>query len=579
MQSNFSAKGFAENQTVPALMPRSSPTRDPKIGLKALNSILTAFPTMHKFARLLLAILTFAAVCRASPTSADIVVYSGTPGGIAAAVTAAREGAKVILIEPTRHVGGHATSGVNTAESNHLMTWTLGGFSAEFYRRLGRHYQTDEPAYFFESSVGEKIYLDLIREAGVTVRYGAGVARVVKSNGKITGLSLADGTEIVGRIFIDASYEGDLMARAGVANVVGRESRAEFGEEAAGIRFDKVSRRVRTVDERGGLLPGISGWVRDYREGDAHPMPMNYNFRLTVTKDPLLRLPFPAPQTYDAGRYAILAGWFRAKTARGESSKLKDVIGLLARRNGKFEMNNQQAAVISLGHFGGQAGWAEADFEGRGRIYRDHLEYTLGLLRFLATDPNVPANVQAEVKELGLHPGEFADNGHLPYQLYVREARRMRGAYVVTQRDVQDDRRKSDSIGMSSHFIDAHHVQRLALNENEFVNEGRIWRMGYAYQIPYRALTPLAAECTNLLVPVAASFTHVAYCTFRLESVWMVAGHAAGVAAAMASRENSSVQKISVVDLQKRLRTQNQVIDFIPGQPEKCEHLNGPPEF
>lgn len=191
----------------------------------------------------------------------------------------------------------------------------------------------------------------------------------------------------------------------------------------------------------------------------------------------------------------------------------------------------------------------------------------------------MPANVQAEVKELGLHPGEFADNGHLPYQLYVREARRMRGAYVVTQRDVQDDRRKSDSIGMSSHFIDAHHVQRLALNENEFVNEGRIWRMGYAYQIPYRALTPLAAECTNLLVPVAASFTHVAYCTFRLESVWMVAGHAAGVAAAMASRENSSVQKISVVDLQKRLRMQNQVIDFIPGQPEKCEHLNGPPEF
>ena len=192
---------------------------------------------------------------------------------------------------------------------------------------------------------------------------------------------------------------------------------------------------------------------------------------------------------------------------------------------------------------------------------------------------SVPANVQAEMKTLGLHKDEFADNGHLPYQLYVREARRMRGEYVMTQHDVQDDRRKPDSIGMSSHFIDCHHVQRVALNETEFVNEGRIWRMGYAYQIPYRALTPKPAECTNLLVPGAASYTHVAFCTLRLESVWMITGHAAGVAAAMAAKDGSDVQKVNVPALQDKLRAQHQVIDFIPGQPEKCEHLNGPPEF
>jgi hypothetical protein len=149
----------------------------------------------------------------------------------------------------------------------------------------------------------------------------------------------------------------------------------------------------------------------------------------------------------------------------------------------------------------------------------------------------------------------------------------------MKQQDVQDDRRKPDSIGMSSHFIDCHHVQRVALSENEFVNEGRIWRMGYAYQIPYRALTPKAAECTNLLVPGAASFTHVAFCTLRLESVWMITGHAAGVAAAISLQTDCVVQEVSVTAVQEKLRAQKQVIDFIPGQPEKCEHLNGPPEF
>jgi hypothetical protein len=183
------------------------------------------------------------------------------------------------------------------------------------------------------------------------------------------------------------------------------------------------------------------------------------------------------------------------------------------------------------------------------------------------------------MKVLGLHKGEFADNGHLPYQLYVREARRMRGAYVMKQQDVQSDRRKPDSIGMASHFIDCHHVQRVALNENEFVNEGRIWRMGFANQIPYRALTPKSTECNNLLVPGAASYTHVAFCTLRVESTWMITGHASGVAAAMAARNGMEVQNVNLPALQEQLRKQGQVLDFIPGQPEKCEHLFGPPEF
>jgi hypothetical protein len=528
---------------------------------------------------LFVAFLGFASGHCAAAGMADVCVYGGVPCGIASAIAAARQGVKVLLIEPTRHVGGLSTSGINTAETEHMLKWTIGGFAAEFYRRLGKHYGSGKPEYFFESSVAERVYLDMLREAGVEIHYGASVTAVTKDGARLTGITLTDGAELTAKVFIDASYEGDLMARAGVKYAVGRESKSEFGEEAAGIRFDKTARKARTVDEQGKLLPGISAWGKDLREGDAHPAPMNYNFRLTVAKDPKLQAPIPAPEHYDPKRYSLLAGWLSDRTAQKKPVKLADILDLYPRRNGKFELNNKQDAIISLGHFGGQFDWPNADYATRQRIYGDHLDYTLGLLRFLATDESVPPQVRAEMKSLDLHKDEFADNGHLPYQLYVREARRMRGVFLMTQKDVQDDRRKPDSIGMSSHFIDCHHVQRVALSPTEFVNEGRIWRIGWAYQIPYRALLPRSEECDNLLVPGAASYTHVAFCTLRLESVWMIVGHAAGVAAALAAKDDLAVQRVPVSVLQEKLRAQKQILDFIPGQPEKCEHLNGPPEF
>ena len=526
-----------------------------------------------------LALASLFAFSSAFAASTDVAIYSGVPCGIAAAITAARDGAKVILIEPMKHVGGLSSSGINTGETEHMLKWTIGGIADEFYNRLGKHYGTGHAEYFFESSVAEKTYLEMLKEAGVEVHYGASVDKVVKDGTRITSITLTDGTKIEAKTFIDASYEGDLMARAGVKHTVGREAKSEFDEEAAGIRFDTTPRKARTVDDQGHLLPGISAWAKDLKEGDAHRGTMNYNFRLTVARDPQLQTPIPQPQHYDAKRYALLAGWFRDQTANKKPVKLEDILDLYARRNGKFELNNKQSAIYSLGHFGGQFDWPDASYEQRTRIYADHMDYTLGLLHFLATDDSVPTKVQNEMKSLGLHKDEFTDNGNLPYQLYVREARRIRGDYVMTQKDVQEDRRKPDSIGMSSHFIDCHHVQRVALNENEFVNEGRIWRMGYANQIPYRALTPKAAECTNLLVPGAASYTHVALCTLRLESTWMVVGHAAGIAATMAAKDGTDVQKVNITALQDKLRAQHQVIDFLPGQPEKCEHLNGPPEF
>lgn len=541
---------------------------------------------------LFLGLITFSAELTAAPASYDVITYGGTPAGIAASIHAARDGARTLLIEPTKHVGGLSTSGINTAESEHMLAWTIGGFADEFYRRMGRYYEQNkerltyphkdkrlDTLYFFESSVAEKTYLEMLKEAGVEVRYGASVDTVRKDGLKIVTITLTDGTELSAKAFVDASYEGDLMARAGVRYAVGREAGAEFGEEAAGIRFDKTPRKARTVGAQGNLLPGISAWAKDLKEGEAHRAPMNYNFRLTVAKDPQLQVPIPSPKNYDASRYALLAGWLRDQAAQKKPVKLADLIDLYERRNGKFELNNKQSAIISLGHFGGQFDWPDAGYAQRAQIYEDHLNYTLGLLHFLANDPAVPANVRSEMKSLGLHKDEFTDNGHLPYQLYVREARRMRGAYVMRQQDVQTERRKPDSIGMSSHFIDCHHVQRVAVSPDAFVNEGRIWRMGYANQIPYRAITPKAEECANLLVPGAASYTHVAFCTLRLESTWMIVGHAAGLAAAEIARKGIPAQTVDVPALQKKLQAQGQVVDFLPGKPEKCEHLNGPPEF
>jgi len=504
----------------------------------------------------------------------DVIVYGGVPCGIAASIAAARDGARTLLIEPTRHVGGLNTSGLNTAESEHMLKWTFGGIAQEFYRRLGQHYGKNEPAYYFESSVAEKTFLAMLAEAKVEVRYGLRVEKVAKDGTRIRSISLSDGTTVSARVFIDASYEGDLMARSGVSYTWGRESRAEYGEEAAGVRFEKATQKAATVDDQGHLLPGITGWARDFQEGAADRIVMTYNWRLCFSNDPASRVPIPAPQHYDRAQYRLLENWIHEKTVAGQDVKLTDVIDLYTPPTGhpeKKEVNNKQAAIISIGDFGAQRDYPDADYATRERIVAEHTDYTLGFFHFLATDEAVPEKLRAELAKYGLHKEEFPDNNNWPYQLYVREARRMRGAYLVTQHDVQEDRHKPDSIAVGSHFIDCHHIQRLAVSPTEFVNEGRIWRMGYAYQIPYRALTPKAEECTNLLVPGAASYTHVAFCTYRLESTWMMGGHAAGTAAALAAKDNKDVQSIDIPALQEKLRAQKQVIDFLPGQPEKFQ--------
>lgn len=502
----------------------------------------------------------------------DVVVYSGVPCGVAASVAAAREGAKTLLIEPTKEVGGLNTSGLNTAETEHMLKWTFGGVAQEAYQRMGWEYGRWNPVYYFESKVAAKVFHAMLDEAKVEVKYGVRVDKVEKEGTTIKSITLSDGSKITAKTFVDAGYEGDLMARSGVSYTWGRESIEEYGESLAGIRLDKTPRKAATVDEKGNLLPGISGWAKDVTEGAADKKVMNYNWRLCLSNDPEQSVPFPQPKQYDRARYRVLENWIKEKTAANEPVKLLDIIDLYSHapgRKDKKEVNNKQAAVISVGHFGGQFDYPDGDYATRDRIIADHTDYTLGMFHFLATDETVPETLRTETKQWGLAKDEFTNNDHWPYQPYVREARRMKGLYVVTQKDITEDRRKPDSIAMGSHFIDSHHVQRLALSPTEFVNEGRIWEEGQVYQIPFRAIQPKAEECTNLLVPGAASFSHVAFCTYRLESTWMKTGHAAGVAAARAALWNKTVQDLIIENLQERLRDQGQVIDFIEGQPEK----------
>ncbi|GAB4043367.1 FAD-dependent oxidoreductase [Spirosoma litoris] len=493
-----------------------------------------------------------------SQTSAyDVVVYGGTPGGIIAAVAAAREGASVVLLEQTRHVGGLNTSGIGTAESEHMIEETISGLPLEFYQRLGKFYGLAGPTFYFESHVAEKTFLDLLKEAKVTVVYDAFVQSVVKQGTAIQSIALTNGTRFSGKAFIDATYEGDLMAQAGVSHTHGRENKEQYGESLAGVRFIDTPIEAAPYDDNGKLLPGFVE-RSTLTEGQASDRVMNYNFRLMMSSN-ADRRPFPKPTSYKPERYLLLTRLLK----NHPETKLRDIIDMYSWTypKGKFETNNKQKAVISLGHFGGNVDYPEANYTRRKAIYDDHKAWTLGLMYYLANDPSIPEALRAETASYGLSADEFKDNENFPYYLYVREARRMIGAYVQKQQDILEERTKPDAICLGSHWIDSHHVQRVAVSKTQFVNEGRIWEsITQPYEVSYRAITPKATECTNLLVPVCVSASHVGFCSLRVESTWMQLGNSAGIAAAMAVKQKKSVQTLATPDLQRVLKQKGVII-------------------
>ncbi|HTF20641.1 MAG TPA: FAD-dependent oxidoreductase [Chryseolinea sp.] len=502
----------------------------------------------------------------------DVVVYGGTPGGVMAAVAASRNHAKVLLIEQTRHVGGLSTSGINTAESEHMINNAITGFAREFYIKMGTNFSEEyfqtfrngrnmkfkkgDPAFFFESNVAEKELLTLLKDAQVDVLYEKQLTKTVVENKKISSITLDDGSSHTGSIFIDCTYEGDLMASAKVSYTWGRESIQQYNESYAGIRLTDDTLSSRTVDKKGKMLPYFSE-NKDLVNGRADIRVMNYNFRPTMTKETANARPVVKPENYSPERYQLLADYLKANP----KTTLDDLVGILGRGNGKWEFNNQQNSTISLGLFGGNVDYPDADLKRRKEIYQDHKDYTLGYLYFLGHDPAVPKTLRDEMLSYGFARDEFKDNDNFPYYLYIREARRMQGDFVMTQNDILVNRQKDDAVTLGSHWIDSHHVQRVAVSKKAFTNEGRIWHtVTEPYEIPYRVILPKASEVTNLLVPVCGSLSHVAFCSYRLESTWMQMGHVAGTAAGLSLKYGVEPGAIPIEALQYKLRTEGMIL-------------------
>ncbi|MGC3969268.1 MAG: FAD-dependent oxidoreductase [Pirellulales bacterium] len=518
---------------------------------------------------------------RAEQYTADVVVYGSTPAGICAAIAAAREGARVILVEPTDHVGGVNTGGLSFSDSNQTVRAAHGSLFNEFHERMEADYARrgvkldystavkDQAKWTYEPHVAMQVTQAMLKEAGVVVETEHPLAKVVRREGRIVDLVTKPGDVFSADVFVDAGYEGDLMAAAGVSWTIGREGRSQYGESLAGRQYPKRPMAISGLDTSGKPLPLVTA-VEPAREANA-AVPddqlgdnnvMVYSFRLCLTAEPENMVPFPKPAKYDPARFEAARRYYKADPKALLAWDLYPLPGK------KIDANNGIGKQFSMGIVGGGNAWCEADEAGRREIWEAHKQYTLELYHFLTTDETVPQPLREQLAKFGLCKDEFASYGHWSPQLYVREGRRMLGGYVLTQADILTNRTKPDSIAVCSFPIDSHDCRRVARGENEVVNEGTIFpkrvrgtRQGPAYQVPYRAITPKADECTNLLVPTALSTTHVAYSSVRVECSWMTIGQAAGVAAALAADSEATVQEVPYADLAARLQAQKQVLD------------------
>ena len=488
----------------------------------------------------------------------DLVVYAASPSGVAAAVAAARLGVRVLLLEPDGHVGGLNTSGLNNNEQHHMFpAETFGGICREFFDRLAGHYPETWPSRpgWFNSRHFESELLRLLDHPRITVRYDSRLTAVTMRDRRIDRIVLEDGTSVSAAAFIDASYEGDLLAAAGVPFRTGREGRSE-AEPMAGVTWADPLIPVSPRDGEG-VLPGLSHQPPP-EESEASDQVQVMNFRITLTSRPDNRIPIPSPDAYALRDHELLARCIEAGTV----TELKQVLGLYPLPGDKYECNNNQRAVVSLAMRGIATPWATASHAERRQIFEQLRQYNLSLMHFLACDPRIPDVMRQQMRSLGLPADEYGDNGHWPYEPYIREARRMEGVYTMTQRDLREDRRKDDAVCLGSHYIDCHWVDRYAIGDEGFANEGRLWLKGRIFQIPYRCMLPPPQACSNLLVPVCVSATHVAFCGIRVEPTWMKLGEAAGTAAALALEAGRDMHGVDTGTLRSRLEGAGQIIDL-----------------
>ena len=520
---------------------------------------------------------------KGSATEYDVVVYGGTSAGITAAIQASRLGKSVILLEPSKYLGGLSTSGLGYTDTGNKQA--IGGLSREFYQRIKKSYDNPElwkyeksdeygrydakldAMWTFEPHIAMRVFQEMLDESSVEVRLQQPLDRssgVTLSENRIKSIRTLPGLTVQGKMFIDTTYEGDLMAAAGVSYTVGRESNEQYGETLNGVqtalnihnhRFPKPVDPYRTPgDPSSGLLPGIHPGPPG-EKGQADHRVQAYCFRMCMTNVDENRVPFEKPANYDPLRYELLLRNF-------EAGDLRVPYHSLMMPNGKTDTNNNGA--FSTDNIGMNYDYPEASYERRAEIVAEHLEYQKGLMWTLANHPRVPKKVRDEVSKWGLSRDEFTDTDHWPHTLYIREARRMIGEYVTTEADCFRRRIIPDSVGMGSYNMDSHNTQRYVSSDGLAKNEGDVQvSPGGTYLISYRSIVPKRDEVENLLVPVCLSSSHIAYGSIRMEPVFMILGQSAASAASLSLDNNIAVQDLPYATLRKQLDKDGQALDLI----------------
>ncbi|MFG0290696.1 MAG: FAD-dependent oxidoreductase [Rhodopirellula sp. JB044] len=521
----------------------------------------------------------------------DVVVYGGTSAAVIAAVQAKRMGKSVVIVSPDRHLGGLTSGGLGWTDTGNK--YVIGGLSKEFYQRVYKHYQQpdawtaqtresygnraqghrasdDEDAtmWVFEPHVAEAIFEDLVSENELVVVRDAWLDResgVEKQDGRIVSIKTLDGRQFSGKVFIDATYEGDLIAAAGVETTFGRESMQQYNEPNAGVQtgvlhhshhFDVLPRRVDPYnipgDPTSGVIPLVSTEPPgEFGSGDQHVQA--YCFRTCLTNHDPNRVPFPKPDGYDPAEFELMVRCFEAGWK--EVFNKFDPIP-----NRKTDTNNH--GPLSFDYIGMSDEYPEASYQRRQEIIEEHRRYQQGLLYFIANDSRVPEDIRTKMASWGLAKDEFTDNGNWPHQLYVREARRMVGDFVITQNHLQKRLQTPESVGMGSYSIDSHNIQRYITDEGYVQNEGDIGvSTNGPYQIAMGCLLPKQEQCENLVVPVCVSSTHMAFGSIRMEPVFMILGQSAATIAALAIDSDLAVQDVKYDRVKERLLADGQILE------------------
>ena len=521
---------------------------------------------------------------------ADIIIYGGTSAAVAAAVQVAEMGQSVIVVSPDKHLGGMSSSGLGFTDTGNKEV--IGGLARQFYQLIYDHYDKPDawnwqkrseygnrgqgnPAidgekrtqWIFEPHVAEEAFEKMISGAHVNVLRDEWLDRengVLKKDGKIVSITTLSGKRFKGKVFIDASYEGDLMASAGIHYMVGREANSVYNEKWNGVQKgvhhhghyfkDNIDPYKIPGDSASGLLPRIySGDPGENGSGDTKIQA--YCYRLCLTQLPENRVSFTKPEGYDSSQYELLVRL--SDTRWNEFFGKYDPIP-----NSKTDVNNH--GPFSFDNIGMNWDYPDATYEKRREIIAEHILYQKGLLYFMATDKRLPADVRNKMNTWGFAKDEFADNNNWPYNIYVREARRMIGEYVMTENDIMGNRDIPQPIGMGSYTMDSHNVQRYVTPDGFVQNEGDIGvSPGKPYQIDLDAILPLKEDCQNLIVPVCVSASHIAFGSIRMEPVFMILGQSAATLASLAVKNGVSIYDIQYGDLKEKLVEDGQVLEFM----------------